>query len=95
LEQLEPCGNGNQAPLLASYGLPVVNSRVVGAERRHLKLTVRDPESGEIFDAIAFRLGEWFERHGPKVDLAYTLEVSDYGGEHRLQLNVKDLRPAA
>ena len=94
LEQLEPCGSGNPSPLLATFGLPVVSSRTVGTDRRHLKLTVRDPDSGEIMDAIAFRQGEWFDRHGPRVDIAYTLEVNSYNGEHRLQLNVKDLRPA-
>lgn len=99
LAQLEPCGYANPQPVLASFGLEVLDRRPVGQDGLHLKLTVRDPRApglaGRVtWDAIAFRQGEWIGQLPPRVDLAYTLEVNEFNGERRLQLNVKDIRPA-
>jgi hypothetical protein len=60
---------------------------------------VRDPEATGpqarvVRDAIAFRMGEWAEQLPRRVDVAYTFEINEFNGEARLQLNVKDLRPA-
>ena len=65
-----------------------------------LKLSVRDPNgtgptARRVVDAIAFRLGAWAGQLPRRIDLAYTVEVNEYNGERRLQLNVKDIRPAA
>jgi single-stranded-DNA-specific exonuclease len=100
LAQLEPCGYGNSQPILASRGLEVVSQRTVGQDAQHLKLAVRDPfDTGptarRVLDAIAFRHGAWYNQLPRRIDLAYTVEVNEYGGERRLQLNVRDIRPAA
>ena len=100
LTQLEPCGYGNGQPVLASRGLEVVSQRTVGQDAQHLKLAVRDPsDTGpagrRVLDAIAFRHGAWYNQLPRRIDLAYTVEVNEYGGERRLQLNVRDIRPAA
>jgi single-stranded-DNA-specific exonuclease len=100
LAQLEPCGYGNGQPVLASRGLEVVNARPVGQDAQHLKLVVRDPaDTGpaarRVLDAIAFRHGAWHGQLPRRIDLAYTVEANEYGGERRLQLNVRDIRPAA
>jgi single-stranded-DNA-specific exonuclease len=62
---------------------------------------VRDPRAAQgpasvapEWDAIAFRQGDWFGQLAHRIDLAYTLEVNEFNGERRLQLNVKDIRPA-
>jgi single-stranded-DNA-specific exonuclease len=99
LAQLEPCGYANPQPVFASSGLEVVEQRTVGRESQHLKLTVRDPaamgpEARLVRDAIAFRMGEWSGCLPPRIDLAYTFETNEFNGAARLQLNVKDLRPA-
>jgi single-stranded-DNA-specific exonuclease len=99
LAQLEPCGRANPQPLLASRGLEVCECRLVGRDEQHLKLAVRDPRAtgarrGQVWPAIAFRQGEWYgQLQGPgRVDLAFALEVDEFNGERRLQLNVKDIR---
>jgi len=94
LQQLEPCGYANPQPVLASLAVEVVTQRAVGADRRHLKLVVRDPHDGQEWDAIAFGLGGWFGQLPHRIDLAYTLEANEFGGDRKLQLNVRDLRPA-
>lgn len=94
LQQLEPCGYANPQPVLASLAVEVVTQRAVGADRRHLKLVVRDPHDGQEWDAIAFGLGGWFGQLPHRIDLAYTLDANEFGGDRKLQLNVRDLRPA-
>lgn len=94
LGQLEPCGYANPQPMFVSTGLEVVSARGVGAEGKHLKLAVRDPRSRAIWDAIAFRMGEWRSELPHRIDLAYAIEVNEFNGRKSLQLNVKDIRPA-
>jgi len=92
LRQFQPCGYGNPTPLLASRGLKVLGSRAVGADARHLKLTLTD---GRLtVDAIAFQQGDWQTRLPVRVDVAYHLEINEWGGAQRLQLNVRDIQPA-
>jgi single-stranded-DNA-specific exonuclease len=90
LEGLRPFGEGNPAPVFASYGLEVKGKRCVGADGDHLKLVLHDGK--QTWDAIAFRMGSWHDHLTPHVDVAYTLEINEWGGRHRLQLNVKDIR---
>ncbi len=92
LDRLEPCGYGNRPPLFASRQAEVVHSRAVGAEAKHLKLTLR--EHGRVFDAIAFRQGHLLNLLPRQIDVAYHLERNTYLGVETLQLNITDLRPA-
>ncbi len=94
LRQLEPCGYANPQPVFAALGVELAGYRQVGAERQHLKLSVRDPQTRQTWDAIAFRQGHWFGQLAPRIDVAFTLEANEFNGERRLQLNVKDLRKA-
>jgi single-stranded-DNA-specific exonuclease len=90
LQRLEPCGEENPAPCFLSRGVPVANAQVVGSEGRHLKLALGSDE--QLVDGIAFRMGPLFEELGDRVDVVYALEVNEWNGERRLQLNVQDLR---
>jgi single-stranded-DNA-specific exonuclease len=91
---LEPCGYANPQPVFASTGLEVISARLVGADGRHLKLAVRDPKTRTAMDAIAFRMGEWYDNLPSRVDLAYAVEINEFNGRKALQLNVKDMRAA-
>jgi single-stranded-DNA-specific exonuclease len=93
LTQLEPCGYANPAPLLLSRRAIVRDARAVGAEEHHLKLTLSDDQG--VKDAIAFHQGRWAGQLPHHIDVVYSLEVNEWQGEKRLQLNVKDLRPSA
>lgn len=93
-EALEPCGFGNEAPVLATRGLRVVSARAVGSEGKHLKLLLGS-ESGRPLDAIGFGLGNLAGRLASQVDVAFHLERNTFRGYDSLQLNLVDLRPAA
>jgi single-stranded-DNA-specific exonuclease len=97
LRELEPHGHGNPQPVFVSQDVEVMTERTVGQARQHLKLTLHDPlasgpRSFHVWDAIGFNLGGWSGRLPRRVDLAFTFESSEFGGDSRLQLNVKDLR---
>ena len=42
--------------------------------------------------ARAFRQGHWLNNLPPKVDVVFGLEINEWQGEYRLQMNVKDIR---
>ncbi len=92
LTQLEPCGYANPAPLLLSRRAIVRGARAVGTDGGHLKLALSDGRGA--WDAIAFRQGQWAGQLPPHIDVVYSLEINEWRGEKRLQLNVKDLRPS-
>ncbi|GAB4570616.1 MAG: single-stranded-DNA-specific exonuclease RecJ [Anaerolineae bacterium] len=91
LRKLEPFGHGNPQPVLMTSGLQVRDARQVGKEGAHLKLTFGG--MGYRLDAIAFRMGQLLDDLPRRVDVAYHLEVNEWRGQRRLQLNVKDIRP--
>lgn len=92
LELLQPTGYGNPEAVFVSRKLRIKNSRTVGADGQHLKLTVTD--GNLTIDAIAFRLGHLQPGLPTHIDLLYTFEVNEYNGRKSLQLNVRDLKPS-
>lgn len=93
LRWLEPTGMGNPEVKLVTRGVRVLQARGVGQNGAHLKMTVA--QGDHAMDAIAFRQGDWVGRLPSHIDVLYAFEENVYQGRSRLQLNVKDLRPAA
>ena len=91
IDRLQPCGMGNPYPILSTPNVTVLSKRMVGKGRRHLKLSLR--QSGKVFDAIGFGLGDRADSLPRTVELAYRLERNEFRGVVSLQLNVLDLRP--
>jgi single-stranded-DNA-specific exonuclease len=92
LDQLRPFGAGNPAPVFSSRGLEIKGKRVIGSNGEHLKLVLYDGR--QTWDAIAFRQGAWHDYLPARADVAYTLEINEWNGRSKLQLNVKDIKPA-
>jgi len=90
LRRLEPTGARNDAPLFAARGLRVTEARRVGQDGKHLRL--RFANGPHTIDGIAFRLGDWVDRLEPAMDVAFRLELNEWNGRVRPQLNVQDLR---
>ncbi len=75
---------------------PVVRvrgGRTVG-DGKHLRLVVEGETNGVAYDAIGFHQSEWAAAlgEGSRIDLAFQLEVNEWNGNKRLQLNVQDVR---
>jgi len=92
LEYFEPTGYGNPEATFVSRNVKVKASRTVGAEGRHLKLTLEDG-GGIAYDAIGFRMGSLQPELPPRLDVLYTFEANEYNGRTSLQLNLKDVKP--
>ena len=92
LEGMEPFGIANPKPSFAIRDMRVVNTRAVGREKQHLKLTLA--QGNETIDGFAFHLGNLAAklRGGSQVDVAATLEQNIWNGRKELQLRVKDIK---
>ena len=92
LSEFAPYGPENPRPVFAMRNVQLNSPpRVVG--NRHLKLKVR--KSGRVLDAIAFNMGEMAERiprNGATLDLAFSLDESEFAGEVVPQLKIRDLK---
>jgi single-stranded-DNA-specific exonuclease len=89
LMRFEPCGQGNRRPVLLSRGVRLTNARLVGADKDHVSMVVR--EGPLTWPAIAFRQG------GAEIpetaDVVYSLS-REFGSE-RVKLEVLDFAPTA
>ncbi|ETX10156.1 ssDNA exonuclease RecJ [Marinomonas ushuaiensis DSM 15871] len=72
----------------------VLQQRLVG--EKHLKLMVREPNSGLLLDAISFfvDLEKWPNNTANKIRLVYKLDINEFRGQRNLQLLVDYLEPA-
>ena len=88
---LSPFGVGNSKPVFLSKYVQVVDEpkRI---KRRHSKFLVKQ---GDIFfEALGWGRGEWIEdiQKGDRIDIVYSLQFSEYLGQERLNLSLRDIR---
>ncbi len=94
LEQLEPFGNGNEKPQFAQKDLSVRNVRILGKNRKAVKLSLVTP-SGFAMDGMFFGEGDRFaeELAGKNsMDIVYYPTVNEYNGNRTLQVIIKEYR---
>jgi single-stranded-DNA-specific exonuclease len=91
-DRLEPTGQENPHPLLATRAVRIAYRRQVGGEGRHLKLRLASDNAA--IDAIGFRQGHLLRELPDVVDVAYRLEMNEYRGTIAPQLVLADIRPA-
>ncbi len=92
LERLQPFGVGNPRPTFVSRNVQVRDCRSIGSEGTSLKLKLSDGVA--VWDAVAFRQGIHPEKVPRRIDVVYTLQSDVWNNKKRMQLLVKDLRPA-
>ncbi|NLV74384.1 MAG: single-stranded-DNA-specific exonuclease RecJ [Chloroflexi bacterium] len=92
LRALEPTGEANPEPSLATLGLTLQQIRTVGADGQHLRLQVSDGQRS--LPAIAFRQGARITefKPGQAIDLIYQPSLDSWLGQETLQLVVSDVR---
>jgi len=93
LDQLEPFGNGNEAPVFAVRGCQVARCERIGREGAHLKLGL---EVGErACNAVWWGQGEVAGQiaKGQRLDAAFALEADTYAGNGAVQMVLRDLCP--
>jgi len=92
IKQFGPFGPENMSPVFIAKGLMDKGSRPVGADSKHLKIRVKDPNNYQ-FDGIAFNMGEYsgMLSSGKAMDIVFSLSENNWQGNKTLQLVVKDL----
>ncbi|MHB1418157.1 MAG: single-stranded-DNA-specific exonuclease RecJ [Bacillota bacterium] len=90
LEQLEPHGFGNAAPVFTYRKALVTRWKAVGQKNEHLKLTLQGEE--QEFDAIGFGMAAAEIASGEEVDLAFYVERNKWNGRESIQLKLRDIR---
>lgn len=94
LKQFSPFGPGNMKPVFLTSELKDSGgTRIVGND--HLRISLRNG-TGATIHGIGFGLGE-FEPlvKSEVIDMCYCLEESEWNGERKLDLVVKDIKPHA
>jgi single-stranded-DNA-specific exonuclease len=90
LQKLEPYGAGNPRPTFLARNLCILTEpRLIG--QRHLKLCVAGPE-GRPLETIWWNGAEQTTAIRNGIDMAYTIEQSNWNGGTFLQLSVNDVR---
>ncbi len=92
--RLEPTGQENPMPVLLARGVRVREAKPIGGQKQHLRLILDGGVNTTVVDAVAFQQGAWAKElsEGSRIDIAFQLEVNEWQGRRRLQLNVQDLR---
>lgn len=92
LAKLAPFGEGNPEPVFLLENIAVEESRIVGSDKKHLKLRFR--AGGRVFDAIGFSLAGSFGdlQSGESIDAMVGIGENEWQGRVTLQLKVHDMR---
>lgn len=92
LNQLRPFGSENTKPLIACQNVSVQQNRAIGADKSHLKMTVKQDE--EILDIISFQngsLNDLLFEHQTVSILGY-IEINEWNGFTKPQMQMTDIK---
>ncbi|HSX48797.1 MAG TPA: single-stranded-DNA-specific exonuclease RecJ [Candidatus Saccharimonadales bacterium] len=90
LKKFEPTGLGNPAPTFVTKNVEVIDKRLLGKEKKHLKLKLKS--ENKFIDAIGFGMGEGYKEIKEKIDIVYGVEENIWNGTRSLQLRLRDIR---
>ena len=94
LSLLSPFGVGNSKPIFITQKAEVV-SEPKKLQGKHSKFLLK--HSGRIFEALGWGLGDLADTFckGDHVDLAYSIQTSEYLGEEQTTLSLEDMKKSA
>ncbi len=93
IRELEPYGEGNPRPRFLLRGARVVSARPVGADGRHLQLTVASENGGRL-KLIGFGFGEQIDAcvPGRSIEIVAELDLNEWNGRVETQGRIVDLK---
>ncbi|BBI32568.1 single-stranded-DNA-specific exonuclease RecJ [Cohnella abietis] len=92
LERLEPFGNANPRPRIVIQDVFVRESRTMGKDGSHLRLTIE--QANQSMEVVAFGMGEQRDRLAPgtMIDLLGELSINEWNGNRKVQVMLHDYR---
>lgn len=92
IEKCKPFGMGNPPPVFAARGVTVTGLSTVGADGKHLRLTIQS-DGGKMLKMIGFSFGFYVGtlRLGDVIDVAFEVSVNEWNGNRELQGRIVDL----
>jgi single-stranded-DNA-specific exonuclease len=93
LDKLEPYGECNPSPVFSMTNLTLVQKKIMGAKKNHLKLFLSD-ETGKIFEAVWWKKESIHIEEEEKVNIAFNPSLNHFNDKTTVQLIVKDLKLA-
>lgn len=91
LLKFDPNGNGNYKPSFCSRNVELLDLKIVGKDKKHLKLDLM--QNGKHIEAIAFGFGEYAHSliKRSTCDVAYSIDLNEWNGQSNIQLVIKDM----
>ena len=91
LSLLSPFGMRNPKPLFMTEAAEVITVPKK-IQRKHCRFLAR--QKGRVFEALGWGRGSWAEdiQRGDRLDLVYSIQISEYRGEERMTLNMEDIK---
>lgn len=94
--KLAPFGMYNTVPTFLVKKLRILDIRVIGNDKKHIKLKLSSEANIGVpltINAIGFNLGYIIDylHHNDIIDLVFKLEVNEWNGNRELQLNIVDI----
>jgi single-stranded-DNA-specific exonuclease len=91
MKMLSPFGVGNPKPIFLTEMAEIV-AQPKTINGKHSKFLLK--QNGKMFEALGWGRGDWadLEYRGDLVDLVYSLQISHYMGDERLNLSLEDIK---
>lgn len=90
IERLQPFGAGNPNPIFVLNNLTLLQKKLMGSDRNHLKLVVGDTQNNT-YDCIWWQKGDISLNQGDKLDIAFYPQTNTYNGNTTIQLIIEDI----
>lgn len=93
LQALGPFGQQHPTPRFVWRGLQVKDSKTMGKDKNHLRLTLQD-DAGATIEAIGFGWTDraaWIASATSKLDLCGELSINEWNGRRKPQIQIADL----
>lgn len=90
IERLQPFGAANPSPVFVLNNLTLLQKKLMGSNRNHLKLVVQDTQNNT-YDCIWWSKGDIPLITGDRLDIAFFPQTNTFNGSTTIQLILQDI----
>lgn len=90
IERLQPFGAANPNPVFALNNLTLLQKKLMGSNKNHLKLVVEDTQHNT-YDCIWWSKGDISLKSGDVLDIAFCPQTNTFNGSTTIQLILQDV----